>query len=138
MKKIIIGLTIVLTTVFLTGCSPKTYNEISYQDLTDMLNNKEDFVLVIGSETCSACQSFRPTMEKVIKKYNLDIKYIDISKLSEEDESELVSKFAFSGTPTTIFITNGKEENTHNRIVGNEKYSKVVEKLTKNGYIKEA
>lgn len=138
MKKLLTIFTLIISVVLITGCSPKTYNEISYQELTNMLKNKEDFVLVIGSETCSACKAFKPTMEKVIKEYKLDIKYIDISKLSEEDESELISIFAFRGTPATIFITDGKEEKTYNRIVGNEKYSKVVEKLKKNGYIKES
>lgn len=137
MKKIILIIT-TITALFLTGCAgPKTYDEISYSELKQMQKNKEDFVLFIGSNTCSACSTYKITVNKIVKEYKVDIKYIDISKLSEKEESELVSNFAFTGTPTTVFVTKGKEKDTHNRINGNQKYSKVIEKLKENGYIKE-
>ena len=138
MRKIMMLVATALGILFLTGCSgPKTYDEISYSDLTKMLDDKEDFVLFIGSETCSACSAYKITVNKIVEKYGVDIKYLDISKLSDEENSELSSNFAFSGTPTTIFVTDGKEKDTYNRIDGNAKYSKTVEKLKENAYIKE-
>ncbi len=137
MKK---GLLIISTIVIifcLSGCGRVTYEEISYDKLNNMIEAKDDFILFIGSESCSACSSYKITLNKVIKKYHTDIKYLDISKLSDKESSELQARFPFSGTPTTIFITNGKEQNTYNRINGSEKYSNIVKKLTKNGYIKE-
>ncbi len=138
MQKIIITLAILLGIVGLTGCGgPKTYDEISYSELQNLLENKEDFVLFIGSETCSACSAYRVTINKIVEEYGVDIKYLDIANLTEEQNSELVSEFPFSGTPTTIFVTSGEEEDSYNRINGNAKYSKVVEKLKENSYIKE-
>ena len=135
MKKMLL---VVLSVIFLTACSTvKTYDEINYKNLNSMLDKKEKFILFIGSTTCSACDTYKVTLNKVIEKYSVDIKYIDLSKLSEEEESELVSKFPISGTPTTIFIEDGKEKDTYNRINGSVKYSKIVEKLKKNKYIKE-
>ena len=102
-----------------------------------MIENKEDFILCMGSGTCSACGAYEITFNDIIKEYNVDVKYIDISKLSDEEEGSLTSKFPISGTPTTVFITDGEEEDTHNRIDGNARNSKIVEKFKENGYIKD-
>ena len=134
MKKILI---LICTIFLLSGCnSNKTYHEISYKRLNEMIDNKESFVSMIGSETCSACKSYKVTLNEVISDYNIDVKYIDLSKLSDEEESILISNFSITGTPTTVFMTKGKEEDNYNRIVGNAKYSKIVYKLKENGYIK--
>lgn len=121
----------------LCGCSKTTYDEISYSELNKMIDEKKDFILFIGSSSCSACAAYEITLNDIIEEYNVDVKYIDLSKLSKEDESALVSEFPISGTPATIFITNGDEEDTHNRIDGNQKKSKIIEKLEENGYIKD-
>lgn len=133
MKKIIF-----ICLLLLAGCSiVKTYDEISYKQFNYMLNKKQSFVLFIGSTECEACSKYKVTLNKVISKYNLDIKYIDLAKLSEKNKGELISKFPISGTPTTIFIEKGKEKDTYNRIDGNVKYSKIIQKLKDNKYIKE-
>ena len=133
MKKILLLLFVIL----LGACSTiRTYDEISYSKFKKMINNKESFIIFIGSTDCSACDSYKRTVNDVISKYNVDIKYIDLAKLSEKDESELTSKFPITGTPTTIFIEKGKEKDTYNRIVGSVKYSKIISKLKENKYIK--
>ena len=137
MKKILILITIMF---MLTGCGKTTYDEVSYSDLNNMIDNKEDFILFIGSSTCSACTAYKVTLNDIIKEYNVDVKYIDLSKLSKEEQSELTSEFPISGTPTTVIdirIADGKEEDTHNRIDGNARNSKIVEKFKENGYIKD-
>ena len=135
MRKFLI---LIISLFIISGCSSnKTYEEISYSDLNNMLDNKEDFILFIGSDTCSACQIYEGTLNNVIEEYNVDVKYVDLSKLSDKDESVLTSEFPITGTPTTVFVVNGKEKDTHNRIVGSAKKSKIVEKFKENGYIKE-
>ena len=124
--------------IFISGCSAfKAYDEISYKKLNSMLNKKENFILFIGSSTCSACSSYKITLNKVVKKYGVDIKYIDLSKLSAKEKGAVTGKFPISGTPATLFIVKGEEKDTYNRIDGNVRYSKIVEKLKENGYVKE-
>lgn len=130
-------LALFLTLILFTGCGAnKTYNEISYKDLNNMLENKEDFILFIGSNTCSACSVYKETLNGVIEEYGTDVKYIDLSKLSDKEESELLSKFPITGTPTTVFITKGEEKSSYNRIVGSAKKSEIIKKFKENGYIK--
>ena len=56
MKKILIIVISVITIFCLTGCgSPKTYDEVTFEEVNNMIKDKEDFILMIGAESCSAC-----------------------------------------------------------------------------------
>lgn len=134
MKKRIVFLGLLFLCLF--GCSKSTYNEITYQELKNMVEQKESFVLFIGAESCSHCKNYKTTINQVIKEYKVDIKYIDIDKLTEEENSYLNNLVSYRGTPTTVFITKGQEESSYNRISGDHDYDYVVNKLEKNGYIK--
>ncbi len=131
----------VISLFLFTGCSKSkltTYTEISYDDYVNMMDNGESFPLVIGSSTCSACSMFKGTMESFISKYQVNVRYLDISKLSDEQFNLLKSEINFSSTPTTIFVENGKHTSVYYRIVGSENLSNVVKAYTKMGYLKEA
>jgi len=137
MKKKILFLLVGVLLFTLTGCGKETtYHEVKIDELTKMVEGKESFVLVIGSETCSACESFKPTMEKVISTYNLRINYINIYPLTDEEKSKLLSYVYYTSTPTTVYFEEGVATDTHNRLTGAVSYDKVVESLKKNGYIK--
>ena len=135
MKKILIIVISVITIFCLTGCGgPKTYDEVIFEEVNNMIKDKEDFILMIGAESCSACKSYKIALDKIIEKYKLDIKYIDLDKLNEDEKADLQSNFYFNATPTTVFVEKGKETD---RMVGNKKYSQTVEILKDNKYIKE-
>jgi len=137
MKKILIVMAFIGSIFLLAGCGgPKTYEEISFGELKQKIENKEDFILFIGSETCSACSAYKITLNKIIENYGLDVKYIDLDKIGEEDYSYVRKLAYFTGTPATVFIKDGKEDKEKERITGNVKYSKAIKILTENGYIK--
>ncbi len=124
---------------FCTGCGNKnlsSYHEISFDDYKKMIENKESFPLVIGSSTCSACAIFEPTMEKFISKYQVDVRYIDLSKLSLDEKNYLGSSLNFESTPTTIFFEDGEQTSVYYRLVGSETLTDVVNAYKKMGYIK--
>ncbi len=98
--------------------------------------NKESFAIYIGNEGCSHCLSYKPTLEKVLKDYKITIYHLDNSKLSEEEFSEFKTYINISGTPTVAFITDGEEETTLNRIVGEASEESTIEMFKANGYIK--
>lgn len=134
-KKILIIFAILL--FVLTGCGKTTYEEIKLDELTKKIENKDSFVLVIGSETCSACETYKPTMEQVIKKYNLTIYYINIYPLKTEEKAKLISYVYYSNTPTTAIFTDGEVKDTHDNLVGAVRYDEIVSKLKEKGYINE-
>lgn len=138
MKKILMVITLLLCVVGLTGCGKySTYTELTYTELQAKLDNKETFVVVLGSSTCSACAVYKETMEDVIKKNQVEIFYLDIAKLAGEDKSKFESKFVIAATPTTVFIEEGVETTTYNRIVGAASYTDVIKNLKKHGIIGE-
>lgn len=137
MKKVFLVL-IMLLPIFI-GCDSKlsSYEEIDYDTFINKIENEESFALFIGSATCQHCDAFKGTINKVIKKYQVKIYYIDINKFDETQSKKFKTYINFNATPTTVFIYDGAEKTTYNRINGNLSYDKVVEKLTKVGYIKE-
>lgn len=136
MKKILV-IMILMVSLLVSGCGNKltTFEQVNYEKLESMVDNKESFVLFIGSTECPHCDLYKDTLNEVIKKYQVKIYYIDIYGLSSEERSKLTAIANYTGTPTTVFIENGEETSMYDRIDGNKPMSKVVEKLKKKGYI---
>ncbi len=133
MKKILLC---IIGILFLTGCE-KDYTRITYNELETKLNNHENFVLVIGSATCFACDIYEETMKKVMSKNNIEIFFIDLDALTDAEHSKIYNKFTYAYTPTTIFIKDGEDSGTHNRFTRAADYEEVVDRLKKLGYIGE-
>lgn len=145
MKKIMMIFLIGITSISLIGCTKKLegYDEITIDELKEMVANKQDLILFIGSDECSHCSTYKITVNKIVQNYQVDIKYINIANLSESERNDLleISNFGNS-TPTTVFIKEGKEYcgETNNcsyyRIIGDQDYDKLLKKLQDKGYIK--
>lgn len=126
----------IITLLFITACSVvKVYDEINLRDFNNMIDKKNDFILVVGSDSQDS-QKFKLTLNRIIDKYNLDIKYLNLSKLSNKDRGLFIRRFSISKMPVTLFFNDGLEKKTYNRITGNIKYSKVIERFKENNYIK--
>lgn len=123
--------------VIFSGCGNKitTYDEIDYGEYSNMIENSEDFILYIGSASCSHCLEFKPTLERIIKEYQIDVKYIDISLLTEKEYAVLKNKTKFQGTPTVVFVEDGIVQ-TSPKVVGALSYTKTVDIFEESGYIK--
>lgn len=110
--------------------------EVDYNKVNEMMENKESFVLCISRTTCEHCNSFKPKLKKVAKDNNIIIYYIDIDKESEENQKKFSDIINFkNATPTTVFIKDGTEGTTANRLSGDVSEKKILEKLKVNGFI---
>lgn len=138
MKKIII-LTIVCALFFLTtGCVNNKlngYTKISYTEFNEKKENGDTFPLVIGSSTCSACATYEVIMKQFIEGNQVEIFYIDLSDVSEDEYNNLKTEISFTGTPTTVFYQDGKLTSYYNRIDGAEDIDNIQKYLEKNNYI---
>ena len=137
MKKLCIIVLCSCLMMLFVGCSSKlsTYTTISLDEVYEKLGQKDSFILTIGSASCSHCASFKPKMETVIKLHQVEVFYIDVSKLSEDDYKEFIQRMNFTGTPTTIFFEDGKETAMSNRIEGDKDIEVIEAKMRKMGYI---
>lgn len=141
MKKLAI-ITILLASVLLiTGCSNEeksTYlKEVTFDELYEMMNNEESFILEFVQDGCTHCAVFTPRFENVLEEYQIEAKQLNFSNINEEQYSQIVRDFGSFGTPTVVFIENGKEKTTINRLTGKLSEKEIIRKLTQNGYIEE-
>ena len=109
--------------------------KISYSELENKMNNREDFILLISNLYCSHCNSFKPKFIEVLNNYNITAYEIDLSTLEPGDREKLDNKIDFNGTPTTIFIEKGVENDINKRIIGDTTREVIIEKLKNANYI---
>lgn len=131
--------TVIISYMVYHFSGPKTYQTIEYNELVELVEGNEAFILFIGSNNCSHCSLYKQTLEQVVKEYKIEINYIDISKLVDEEYAYLNSHFAFSVTPTTVLVKAGEDpssERVVNKFKGAKKYNDLVEILKKYEYIK--
>lgn len=137
MKKVIILISICTLFLLTTGCNNKLngYTEISYTEFNEKKENGDTFPLIIGSSTCSACAAYKIVVEQVISEKQVEVFYIDLSGVSEEEYNKLKTEISFTGTPTTVFYKEGKLTSFYNRLDGAEEIDKVKDYLERNNYI---
>ena len=110
--------------------------ELSYKELKNKLDKKDSFILVITRTDCSHCAVFKPKLKEVLSQNNIIAYEIATDKLSTNEKAEFNDIANISGTPTTIFIVDGEEATTTNRLIGDVTTEKIINKLKSQGYIK--
>ena len=110
------------------------YEKINYSKLEEKLENKESFVLVVGSSTCHNCVTYKEVIESTKVKKETTMYYIYLDDLSEEEHAKLYSKYVVSSTPTTIIFVDGKENSTYDRAVGRLSENELKDYLNKYVY----
>lgn len=135
MKKIFIKIPLFLIAILLlTGCQ-NTLKRVSYDEIKDMIDKKETFILEITQDGCSHCEEFTPRLKTILKDNNLEAYNLNISYISESDYNKFNEKYTFQGTPTTMFFNKGKEI-VSSRITGSISDKKLKNTLKKLKYIK--
>lgn len=134
MKKVI---ALLCTLFLLAGCnSTKTYTSLDYDQLKAKIDNKESFVLVISRTGCPHCVNYKKTVNKAVKQNNIDIYMVDMANFSDEQINNFKTVIKWDGsTPETVFVDQGIETSTYNRLVGDVDYDKLINKLKKMNYI---
>ena len=135
MKKIFIKIPLFLIAILLlTGCQ-NTLKRVGYDEIKDMIDKKETFILEITQDGCSHCEEFTPRLKTILKDNNLEAYNLNISYISESDYNKFNEKYTFEGTPTTMFFNKGKEIFS-SRITGSISDKKLKNTLKKLKYIK--
>lgn len=111
---------------------------ISGKEVLEKLKNKETFILVRTQDGCNHCEEYKPILNRVLIENDINAYELNSTNLRKEEkeiQQEIDKLFNISGTPTTIFINDGEEQITINRIVGTTTYSNLKEKLKERGFI---
>lgn len=122
-------------TITYEDTSYSNIKSVDYSNLTKMLNSQKSFILIVTQTTCPHCTEYKPNLNNVLKENNLEAYEIDLLTLTEEDYNSFQEIFNVSGTPTTIFIENGLENQIY-RYSGTKEEDTIIEKLKEANYIK--
>lgn len=71
-------------------------------------------VFLFSNEGCGSCKKWKPLFEKLMKRYKLEYKVIDLYK---PENKALKEKYEVSGIPDTIFLDDDDNEVGH--VLGN-------------------
>lgn len=108
MKKILL---FVFALFCMTGCSSSnSLQNISYDDFKEKIENKESFVVYISRTGCSHCESYEPTLIQVLKDHNLTVYKLNLANVTSSEESSIKKKVDLQGTPTLIYLEEGKSD----------------------------
>ncbi len=138
MKKFNFFVLIVGLLFFMVGCSDnKDYlKDISFKELTNKIEAKEEFFFVATQDGCAHCEKYIPTLKNVLNNHKVVGYNLNLSTLSSEENKKFDELFKITGTPTTVFIKDGTEVSLLQRITGNASEDQIVAKLKNNNYIK--
>lgn len=85
------------------------FNEITYSEYLEKMDEEKPFLLVIVRDGCSYCEMYEPILEEVAGEYNIPINYINLTHLTDEEANDLSKSNSYLktkqwGTPTTLFM----------------------------------
>ena len=87
------------------------YDEISVDEIEELMDSDSPVILWMGSQYCSYCADYAEVLDDSYFDYNYDIYYIDVDTLTDEDVDTLNAIDARLGnvtTPTTVVLQNGE------------------------------
>ena len=91
------------------------FTEITYSEYEEKMNTEAPFLVVVVRDGCGYCEMYEPILEEVAGEYKIPIYYINMSNLSSEEYTALGTSNSYFkknqgkwGTPTTLFIKDGK------------------------------
>lgn len=123
----------------ISGCSQATSTHViekdfskeaiiekNYDEIQQMIKDKESFILYIGRPDCQDCEEFEPYLDDYLqqhpgvylyyfntKQYRDQSKEDDASQADKDFYEKLYEEFEFSWTPTLKFVYEGKFEDTY-------------------------
>ena len=112
----------------------KYIKEVSVNEILQMKDNKESFILYIKQTNCTHCKAFTPNFIAVLKQNKLEAYAINLTNLTEDEQTTYDDNFDVTKTPTVLFYIDGSQSLM--KIEGEQTKDKITEKLKSTGFIK--
>ena len=90
----------------------KQNREYSISDWLVDIEKSEPVVTILGLTTCSHCQLYKPTIEKLADKYQFKLYFFEIDELSDEDRDIVINTFelqTYEGSVPFTYIVKDKK-----------------------------
>lgn len=78
-----------------------------YQEWLNATREDKYVVTVFGASYCPHCTKFKPVIESVAEKYNIELYYYYIDELDDEESNKIINSYDtnFEGSVPHMFIT---------------------------------
>ena len=133
---------IIMMLCILVGCSTVkepmgTLKEVHAKDALEMIKEKKDFVLVIGTTTCESCIRFEETLNEYIEDHPVTIYhlYIDNEPVSKNENGD-VERTEFlqlcnelieiEATPTVLWVSAGTLQHSMSGMITIEEFDRYM------------
>lgn len=96
-------------------------NFINYEKYLELLDGKKHEVVVVGEAGCEYCIAIKPILNNISKAYKIDINYLDVSDMKQDELKDFFDKLPDLGydndnlknngtfsMPTMLLIKDGK------------------------------
>jgi len=113
----------------------KTLISISFNELQKKIEKKDTFILVLTQKQCSHCAEYKPVLKEVLYEYDLKAYELDQKTLTKTEKAKLKDIASITGTPTTVFISEGSEIATATRKHGAASKGTIISRFKAMGYI---
>lgn len=75
---------------------------INLDKLEELFKSEDTKIVFIGSLTCPHCTAIKPKINNLVKELDIDVYYLELSELTEQDEQRLYSMNEFLAQGTSI------------------------------------
>ena len=136
---ILIGFIILISiSIILMLSEKRNIKEIDYRGYAEKMKSSDYSIFLLAREGCTHCQMYKPFVDKIAKKYELTVYYLDVDKLKENEfydihdsVSALINEYSSDGeaiipTPTTVIYKNGSEIVSEIGNIGEDGFEKLL------------
>lgn len=74
-------------------------NYVDYDEYTELLASKEPKLIVVGQSACGFCVNAKLALNQIADKYGIEINYLSITGLNEEEQEKFKKSLDYFGTP---------------------------------------
>lgn len=111
-------------------------NKIDYTAYDELINSGEEEIIVVAQTGCTYCESAKPVLNTMAEEYDMDINWLNLTDLSEEDQTNLMNSLDIFnedfGTPLIMIV---KDKEVIDSITGFESQEKYEDFFKENGLI---
>lgn len=129
---LLVGILIAVTFISKNNANTNI-KDITIEEATKMIEEKDTFFLYVARTGCSACENFEPVLKKALNSNDTSVYKIDMANETTEATTAFYNKYSITGTPTVLSINEGNEGLLYNRLNGaGYTQDEIIEFINKN------
>ncbi len=108
-------------------------NQVNVDEFIELLGSEDTRIILVASLTCPHCTAIKPKINEIAGNLNVEINYLELSTLTEEEQSKFYSSNEFLNDGTAIpLVMAVKNNEVVDSFVGNIEQSEIESFVKRN------